>query len=416
MPKSRWSGYTGKPKKWINGRESKRLSFKIPGVGDPDICEPEDFQAEAGKGRGSLRTYSPDQIYNYKSRYARYFRALDIQPAQIVEQSNGCTLYRFYSCDSPTKFWTVEVCPEDDATFIEAGPPLQILCPPDGGYQLNQVESDGTLFTWEQITGSRTVIIDPEKELNPKLFIQATCFTNGCDDGSFFPVILQVSVDNTNLSDTLIIYTTPTDTHFGIGRENNIFLPDSAPCREVQQIYYVPVFENKAYCNDGSQPFVITWDLPQCDREFVTGTGVTRNITGSYEVVGLFDIDEERIFEISPNISYRIASFHNRYGRESSLLGTPIQISLNDGLIVFGDEIHKGISVKTLNEFQRVDTAFKRLEEVDFNGGIGSTTITEFGIGIIAVKLTGGNDNHQGIAASTTSRFERIEYGNVTIG
>jgi hypothetical protein len=416
--KRRWDGNSGKVNKWITKGESIRMSIKVPGE-DESLCEPSGLgEGKASPLRGRAKIYTPDDTYNYKSRFARYLRGLNLQPAQVL-QDGVCTVYRFYSCSSPTKFWDVKVCPEDDATFIETGPALTILCPPDEGFLLNQVTSDGTSFTWEQIAGNRTVFVDPEKDLNPRLFIEGSCFTTGCDDGSFFPVILQVSVDGADppLTDTLIIYTTPTDTHFGIARTNSVFLPDAAPCREVPRINLAPVYEEKAYCNHGEDEIVITWNLPTCETVSVVGTAITKNTTGQYVVVETFALEEERIFAVQPNVSYRIQSLFNRYGRLSSSLGDPFRITFNNRFFLFGDDTQRGIAGKTINSFTRIVQTIKRIIEEDLHQGIAGVGRNSFAYEPIGFKRIEKSDIERGIAASRMqTSYTRINYGGVVIG
>jgi len=418
MPrKRRWDGNSGKINRWITRQESKRMSIKIPGEDQEGICEPDGLgQGKASPSRGKARIYTPDNSYNYKSKYARYLRALDLKPAQIVEEGN-CVVYRFYSCDSPSKFWDVKVCPEDDATFIEAGPFLTILCPPIGGFQLNQVTSDGESFTWEQIAGNRTIFVDPEKALNPKLFIQGSCFTTGCDDGSFFPVILQVSVDGTDLSDTLIIYTTPTDTHFGIARANSVFLPDAAPCREIPFVTPAPVYEQRAYCNHGEEEVVVTWGLPECETEVLIGTAITRNTTGEYVVVEAFGLEDERIFALQPNVSYRVQTIFNRYGRLSSSLGKPFEINFNNRGFLFGDDTQRGVNAKTITSFTRAFNAVTELNLEEVHRGINTATFNSFTYQpSTSIRINAG-DEVRGISYSKLQTAYTItDYGGVIIG
>lgn len=420
MPKRkrRWDGNSGKVNKWITKGESIRMSIKVPGQ-DESLCEPGGLgEGRASPLRGRTKIYTPDDTYNYKSRFSRYLRGLDLQPAQILEEG-VCTVYRFYSCSSPTQFWDVKVCPEDNATFIDAGSSLTILCPPDDGFQLDQVTSDGTSFTWEQIAGGRTVFVDPEKDLNPRVFIEGSCFTTGCDDGSFFPVILQVSVDGTDppLTDTLIIFTTPTDTHFGIARTNGVFLPDAAPCREVPQIILAPVYEERAYCNHGEEELVITWNLPVCDTASVIGTAITRNTTGQYLVVETFSLEEERIFAVQPNISYRIQSLFNSYGRLSSSLADPFRITFDNRFFAFGDDTQRGIAGKTISEFTRIPFAVKRVIKEDPHQGIAGAGRNNFARTPFGVKRVYEADDHTGIARSRLqTSYTRVNYGGVVIG
>jgi hypothetical protein len=419
--KRRWKGTPGKPfdnARWISRSENIRTSFRLQPRKD-DYCDKikEYSPKREPLGRGRKRQFSPLQEYNYKSRYARYLRSLEISPSQIVELENGCVVYRFYSCSSPTSFWEVQVCPLDEDLFLRVGRSLTIICIPAEGYQLDSVESnaeDGR-FTWEQITGNRSVFLDPPKNKNPRLFIQNVCLGSGCSDGSFLPILLQVSIDGTNLAETLVIYTTPTDTHFGIGSDTSIALPDASPCLKADTLFFAPVFDNKAFCYDGTQDLVITWKLPTCNQSYIIGTAITKNTTGSYELVQFFPIDTERIFAIQPNISYRIQTFYNINGRTFSTLGKPIQVNFINHTL-FADEIQRGISSFLVTRFVRVELVFKRIIEEDNFGGIGTSSINDFARQSIAVKRIVEEEETRGLAVSFYYKFTRFNFGGIIIG
>ena len=417
---SRWTPKSGKLPSIYDRREGKRMSIKVPKEEQPeDICPPRnelDPDIFTGRPLSSPRIYTPESRYNYKSNYARYRRALDLKPSVTVTEGK-CEVFSFHSCSSPTGFWRVKVCPDDGATFIEAGNPLTILCPPRNGYKLNQVESDGTSFTWVQLSGSRTIIVEPSSDLNPTLYIESTCSTDGCDDGSYLPIVLQVSVDGSpELFDYLTIYTTPTDTHYGISSAVNINLPDAAPCREVQNIYLAPIYFSKAYINDGNDELVITWDYPTCSLEYLTGTSIAKNTTGQYEIIDIFDKADERLFAVQPNISYRIGSQFNTYGRQSISLSKPFRFTFNNNKYILADETHQGIGAISKFDFNRTNYSVKKLYQDELHNGVGAIGNNSFSRVNYSVERIYKEELHRGIGAIGINNFTRVNLGGVIIG
>lgn len=395
------------------------MSIKVgkePGA--EDMCPPRNFiDPDFGTGRplSTPRIYTPEQQYNYKSRYARYLKALNLKPGSITTEGK-CEVYQFHSCDAPSRSWVVKVCPSG-ATFIEAGNPITILCPPDDGYQLNQVESDGESFTWTQLSGSRTILVNPPSDKNPKLFLQNTCSAEGCDDGSYLPVILQVSVDNNpELFDYLIVYTTPTDTHYGISAAVNINLPDAAPCRQVQSVHLAPIYVSKAYVNTGVDELLITWDLPTCSANYLTNTSISKNITGNYEVLDVFNKTEERLFAVQPGVSYRIGSEFNTHGRLSASLSDPFRFDFTNRKLVLADDSHFGISAvsRTRAEKSLFVVTVKTVEDIHYGvSAIARNQSTKITLQTQNLEVT---DLHNGVSAVGKTNFSRVNFGGVIIG
>lgn len=395
------------------------MSIKVgkePGA--EDMCPPRKFvDPDFGTGRplSTPRISTPEQQYNYKSKYARYLKALNLKPGSITSEAK-CEVYTFHSCDAPSRAWTVKVCPSG-GTFIEAGNPVTILCPPDNGYQLTQVESDGESFTWTQLSGSRTIIVEPLSNKNPRLFLQNTCSTSGCDDGSYLPVILQVSVDNNpELFDYLIVYTTPTETHYGVSAGVNINLPDSTPCRQIDKVHLAPLYVNKAYVNDGTNELLITWELPTCSLEYLVNTNISKNTTGNYSVLDVFGKSEERLFAVQPNVSYRIGSQFKTHGKTTAILGLPFRFSFGDSKLVLADESHFGISAHATATSQKI--TFKVTSKIaqDAYHGLSAIAATKSTYVSFRTKSITSVDLHKGLAATGKTKFSRVKLGGVTIG
>ena len=416
----RWNGKSGRLTPFKERRQSKRISFIIPGQPNEGECLPKNFNPRENTGNpiARPRLYTPEQQYNYKSRYARYIRALDIAPAQILKRSDGCTEYKFYSCDALSGFFTVVVCPIDGGTFVEAGPPLTIICPPKDGFQLNQVESDGSSFKWRQISGSRTVLFDDDSILNPRIFIQSSCFSDGCSDNSPLPIILQVSLaNNPEIFDTLIIYNTITSTNYGVSSSPVFSAPDNSDCRAVPcEIIPAPIYAERAYCRGNVN---ITWKLPTCETRFVYETVVQANTTGQYVDDEVFAIEEDRIFETQPGVTYRIAARFNQYGNLSEKYGCSFRFSGNEDFC-FVDNTNSGISATTISS-QIVNTLIvsKQVTVENINYGLSGVNLgSTFNVLPLAVKqIILDTDTNNGASATPLNGvIEKFNLGGIVIG
>lgn len=416
----KWNGKSGRLTSFKQRRQNKRVSFILPAEAkDRGDCLPKDYNPRDNTGQpiGQPRLYTPEQRYNYKSRYARYERALDLKPAQITKRDDGCTEYRFYSCNSLTGFYSVVVCPAN-GTFVEAGDPLTIICPPGAGFKLNQVESDGTVFKWTQLSGSRTVLFDDDTTLNPTLFIQSSCFTNGCNDSSPLPIVLVVALENNQeIFDTLIIYNTVTDTNYGSSATPVLSASDNSDCRAVPcEIIPAPVYSERGYCGGNIN---ITWKLPTCETDFVYETVVQANTTGQYIDEEVFDIAEDRIFETQPNVTYRIAARFNQFGNISEKHGCSFRFSGQENT-VFVDNTNNGISGKTLAaEIVKLNFQVKKLTVEDNNYGISGIRLgNTLNVLPLAVKrVVPTTDVNKGISASSLNgSVDKFNLGGIIVG
>jgi len=366
MP-ARWTGKPGKIVPLKDKRETNRFSIKVPGRDD-------DFHECRTRGEynenqrkpiapGSKQLYTPEQVYNYKSQWARYERSLELIPDKIGDWQ-GKLAYFYASCDAPTGFWHVTL--EAGATFVKAGKYLTIICPVP--YQLNQVESDGEEFVWTQRFGNRTVTVQPPNAKNPTLYFEDDCYTPPqCDSGTDFPIIMRVQVKGQlNLFDDLLIFTTPTSNHFGnsfVGKE------EETPCKKVVTIAPAPIYPYKAYKADGS-PITITWEPPQCKAEFIVKYVLQVNTTGNYIDVEDFGKNAERLAEASVNTHYRIKTEFLYRDKTSYSYSKPIYYSFPK-LLVFADDTQRGISF-----------AAKNIQKAKQNLSIVTVTITDAHTGI----------------------------------
>ena len=422
--RDRWDGNSGKLIPFKQRRRNKRTSFILPPEKeDKGDCLPKDYNPRERTGNpiGRPRVYTPEQQYNYKSRYARYIRALDLKPAKISENSDGCTEYQFYSCNATTGFFTVEVCPTsgEEGTYIEAGEPITIICPPSGGYLLDQVDSDGTEFKWEQISGTRTVLFDDDSIKNPKILIQSSCFTSGCDDTSSLPIVLKVELANDpTIFDTLIIYNTITDTYYGPSMTSVSSSADSSDCRSIPcKVIPAPAYKERAYC-DGS--FTFTWELPTCEKNFIYQTAIQQNTTGQYIDAEVFDINDDRFFEATNGITYRIAARFNQFGSYSESFGCSFRFSGAEHTL-FADNTYSGISATSnISNIENNIPSTKRLTiNEDIYPGISSYCyLSNIETEIPTTKrLTINEDIYPGISGvPLENEIERFDLGSVVVG
>lgn len=424
---SRWNGKINKLKPWTSKEQSKRTSFIPPKSTEPhpDACEFEEGRNESPNIddiiTGQTREFNPQEEYNFKSAYKRYLKALELRPSKIKTEGSKTT-YFYYSCNSNTGFWEVTVGEDDSGTFINLLiRSFIIVCPPANGFKLTGViESDGTSFKWKQRAGNKTVLFDDDSIAEPTIFIQSTCYTSGCDDGTGLPIILRVSLaSNPDIFQDLVVYNTLTSTHFGTSASKGI-VSDKA-CQKVSITPYIspPAYLQKAYCEDVNNIFV-TWNPPSCDSEFIVGYSLTVNTTGSYVVIDYAAVNEERIFELELNKHYKIISHFNIYGK---LVNTPSNIfyftSTDIAHQVYGDDSFNGISSSKQNQnIITIDLKVTSYQYEDVYAGISSSKQNQ-AISQIQLKASSYTyiDECVGIGASKmTSSYTKVNLGGVIIG
>lgn len=424
---SRWDGKIGKLKPWISKEQSKRTSFIPPKSTEPhlDACEFEEGRNENPNIdniiTGQTREFNPQEEYNFKSAYKRYLKALELRPSKIKTEGSKTT-YFYYSCNSNTGFWEVTVGEDDSGTFINLLiRSFVIVCPPANGFKLTGViESDGTSFKWQQRAGNKTVLFDNDSIAEPTIFIQSTCYTSGCDDGTGLPIILRVSLtSNPDIFQDLVVYNTLTSTHFGTSVSKGV-VSDRA-CQKVSITPYIspPAYLQKAYCEDINNIFV-TWNPPSCDSEFIVGYSLTVNTTGSYVVIDYAAVNEERIFELELNKHYKIISHFNIYGK---LVNTPSNIfyftSTDITHQVYGDDSYIGIGASGLSSnYSKIDLKVTVLEQIENYQGLSSSKLTSnYSKVDLKVSVYEYLDTHPGIGGGKlTNSYVKVNLGGVIIG
>ena len=403
--------------------EGKRVSIKVPKIDNyGDHCSEHDWYSARGKRQplppGSKQLYSPEQVYNYKSQWARYQRALSIKPSAIIEE-NRCTKYLYPSCDSPTGYWEVKVC-SGGATFIELGPPLTIMCPVP--YLFTQGETDAEAVVWEQLSGDRSLTIDPDNTIDPTFYLENFCVPGtGCSDESELPIVLKASVaGQPELYDFLTIYTTPTSTHYG----NSFAVTQRAadPCFKVQNIYPAPLYINRGYCNEG-EAISITWNPPECDEDLV-GYIWQKNTTGEYVTVDQFATGDDLTLELELNTHYRVVSVFRTHSRTYQSVSQTFYIPYLPGTgntphRAFADDTHRGVSfaVSKIEISTNVPTV-KRVLVESKNRGISFAVSGSAGRKInLGVKRISATSEHRGIGfAPGEQRITKYQLGGILIG
>jgi hypothetical protein len=301
-------------------------------------------------------------------------------------------------------------------------PSYIVVCPPTAGFKLGgTIESDATQFKWEQIAGNKTVLFDNNTIKEPTIFIQSTCYTTGCDDGTGLPIILRVSLESDpNIFEDLIIYNHLTSTHFGNSVSKGI-VSDRA-CRKVTPIPYIspPAFLQKAYCGDVGETFFVTWNPPSCDSEFVTGYSLVVNTTGSYVEIDSVTANEEKIFGMELNKHYKIITHFNIYGKLISTPSNIIYYIINSiSPFVYGDDSYNGISANKLtNSYSKADLKATILEHIDDYQGISYNKLdSNYSKVDLKVSVYEYEDEYSGISASkSTSSYVKINLGGIVIG
>jgi hypothetical protein len=390
MP-SRWDGKVGKIPKVGEKRESKRFSPRVEGVEEQSgIHECRSYPIDEERERrgspkepGQAELYTPETVSQYKSQWARYQRALELNAAAIVKQGNKL-IYKFSSCDSLTGFWEVEVTP--GATYLKILKPiLQILCPKPT--VLDIIESDAQTFTWTQTRGSRSAQINgvllkaseqsPAFENNPTLDLLSICLSNGCHDGSVEPVVINVQPEGQpELFDSITIYTTPTSTHYGNSFEVAVAAADADPGRKVTTLRPgapLPQYLQRGYVANPPNTYMLTWDLPAAYPEFVTETVWQQNTTGQYLDVQRFPRQDNRLFVANLNTHYRVLSTFNVYGNASVSESQRFYFT-NPNRVVVADDSLNGISATGLKtNITKLPLSRKLLTVEDKYDGISAT-------------------------------------------
>lgn len=392
---SRWDGKVGKIPKIGEKRESKRFSPRLTGV-EPEFHEcrllQEDYQRSDNgtlRSPGAAELYTPETVGQYKSQWARYQRALTLNPASIIQQGKK-VLYKFESCDSITGFWEVEV--SSGATYLNIKKRIwQILCPKIIDFDV--IDSDGETFTWTQTRGKRTATLDgivlskqdsqPFDTTIPKIDILTLCLNNGCADNSPDPIVLNVQPEEQpELFDSVIIYTTPTSSLYDISYNNHAAAADVIPCRSVPyNISYnlppippLPAVTGAYIYEAGNLP--VSWNNPTCDTEFLVETVWQQNTTGQYLDVARFPVNNERKFVPQLNTHYRILSVFNTHGRISKNFSSTFYFThgIDKGKAIAADEIVQGISYSLIkSNTTYIPLARQSLDAIDNFSGISTT-------------------------------------------
>lgn len=422
---SRWDGKIGKIPKISDKREGKRFSPRLTGA-EPEFHEcrqaDEDYQRSDNgtlRSPGAADLYTPETVGQYKSQWARYERALSLNPAGIIQQGKK-VFYKFESCDSITGFWEVEV--SSGATYLNIlKPVLQILCPRP--IIMDMIESDGETFTWTQTRGKRTAELNgiflkasvqsPPFGFEPQLDILSFCLDgNGCSDDSVEPIVLNVQPEGQpELFDSIIIYTTPTSTFYGTSYQLGLAAPDAEPCRQVPGLLPpgapAPKTRQSAYRLDlPPDTFSATWSLPNCQLDFLVETVWQVNRTGQYETVARFPKDAIRFFSGDIETHYRILSVFDTQGHIATTESQRFYFT-NGSQLILGDDSFDGISYNTYNNHNtlllgKIQYEFNdTCDGISFNAAYSTSNSLPLG----KVALEAKTDSYDGI--SFTSNYQQ---------
>lgn len=369
---SRWDGKVGKIPKISDKREGKRFSPRLTGS-EPEFHEcrqpDEDYQRSDNgtlRSPGAAELYTPETVGQYKSQWARYERALSLNPAGIIQQGKK-VFYKFESCDSITGFWEVEV--SSGATYLNIKKRIwQILCPKIIDFDV--IDSDGETFTWTQTRGKRTATLNgvvlsktdssPFDNTIPKLNILTLCLNNGCSDDSVEPIVLNVQPEGQpELFESVIIYTTPTEIYSGIGftQTENKSLKVSAQ--------NAPAYLQKAYIPSTLYNFGFTWNPPSTDSNYVIGYVIQQNTRGQY--VDIATVNSGFKYVGYFNSYYRIKTLFSSFGLNYQSVSEPIVYTAPaKNPVVFSDDVIGNASFNYLsNNFTDLSFSVQKLQYLD---------------------------------------------------
>ena len=424
---SRWNGEIKKLKPWVSKGQSNRTSFipsksTEPGTDALEFVEGKDNIPNTNHiNSGSTRQFEPNEEYNFKSAWKRYEKALEIRPSKIKEEE-GKTTYFYYSPNANSGFWEVTIS-EDRNEFLNLLIPSYIIvCPPAAGFKLaGTIESNATQFKWEQRAGNKTVLFDNDTIKEPTIFIQSTCYTTGCDNGTGLPIILKVSlVSNPSVYWDIIVYNTLTSTYFGNSISQGV-LSDRV-CQKVT-FFPAPLYPQKAYCGEEGTPIFVHWNPPSCESQFVIGYSLVVNTTGSYIEVDYVDVSEERTFFLEFNKHYKIVTVFSFYGKIVRTPSDIIYLSTSETQhFLFGDDsFSSGLSIgKLTDSYSKVNLKVTTYEYNDIYNSLLSISKLTQSYSKTDLKVTSyeyqDNYTSQISISKLTSSYTKVNLGGVVIG
>ena len=396
------------------------MSPKVQKSPDAEIegCKTEDWYAGEEIGltkQQSPRLYSPEQIHNYKSQYARFERGLKLVASKI-EKLEKSTVFWYHSCDAPDGYWKVTVG-MGGPTYLNVKKILTIVCPKPYVLDDSIIESDGTQFVWEQLSGNRTMLVRNETQLYATLDLLNTCMAGtGCDDGSSLPIVMKVSAaDDPSLYDFLTIYNTPTSNHYGNSYKGAV---SDVPCQKVKTFVPAPAFRYKGYCST-NQPITFTWNLPECDQKYITGYVLQVNTTGSYQDIKLFSTVENLIYPLQVESHYRIATNFLIYGIKL-VRSYSAPFYLSPDYYTFADDTQTGISFKGKSKIAK--TIFGTITQTSddfYKSGISYKGEKGLCITVVPGTITQASDDFYKSGISYKGgkiRIVKTQLGGITIG
>jgi len=418
---ARWNGNSGRLRPFTSNRENIRNSPKVKGEKNTEACAKKgeyDPNSSTGRPAGEPRIFSPEQAYNYKSKYSRYQKSLLLRPSNILQEGN-IIKYQYYSCHAPNAYWTVTVGANNRATYFDVGKSLTIICPVP--YKLDQIKTDGKVITWAQIAGDRSILLDPPTDPHPTLYIENTCFTDGCTTNSPLPIIIRGYPEGQpDLFEDLIIYNTPTSTNYG-----NSFAGSGnfgKECRKIKAAIPAPQYTYKAYCNYG-QDITVTWDLP-CDTDYLLKTIWQKNTTGSYTDIDTFLPKDERFQSLHVNEHYRVVSYFSFHGVTEQAISKPIYFSYQPDdtrQLVFADDTYNGLSFTiSKTTYNKIPLGVIRYSTQDvYSSGISfiSTKQLYNKIPLGVTRYSATDSYSSGISfTAAKSSYKKYNLGGIVIG
>ena len=297
-----------------------------------------------------------------------------------------------------------------------------IVCPPLSGFKLAaSVDSDAKKFNWQQIAGNKTVLFDNNTIKEPTIFIQSTCYTTGCDDGTGLPIILRVSLaSNPNRYQDIIVYNTLTSTNFGNSVSQGV-LSDRV-CQKVT-FFPAPLYPQKAYCGEEGTSIFVHWNPPSCESQFVIGYSLVVNTTGSYIEVDYVDVSEERTFFLEFNKHYKIVTVFSFYGKIVRTPSDIIYLSTSETQhFLFGDDsFSSGLSIgKLTDSYSKVNLKVTTYEYNDIYNSLLSISKLTQSYSKTDLKVTSyeyqDNYTSQISISKLNSSYAKINLGGVVIG
>lgn len=373
-----------------------------------------DIFNQVGRREGEAIIYSPTQAYNYYSQSERYDRSLKLVPSYIKNNDAQELIYGFCSSNSGSGYWEVRIPNTGTATYIKLTPSiLTIICPrPFLLSELVSLESDSTTYKWSQISGNRTVLIEPDNVANPTISIQNTCFTSTCNASTLDPIRLRVETDNFLIFTDLVILNQLIDNFDGLGFTK---ISEELLCAKAKNFIKLPDNFSHAYCYS-NQDIVVSWSDGSCYSDKIINYEIQELLPPYTTIL----VTTTKKFTAENNKKYRIKTNFKTFDREFSSTEI-VNVNIPD-YAIFADELTNclGVLQISVSYAKIIFTVVSKTFEDAAITGLGATktyqNYTKSAIPTLKTVVS-SDDNLLGLGTTKTYQYyQKVAQGGVIVG